>query len=72
MEVFRKNPFKPNVIENNPTAFGLRTKEIIFSITSLLNDNSIFITGARGIGKSSLGLQLQKVLSGDNLSLIHI
>ncbi|MEZ7496819.1 hypothetical protein QO206_15085 [Leeuwenhoekiella aequorea] len=69
MEVFRKNPFKPNVIENNPTAFGLRTKEIIFSITSLLNDNSIFITGARGIGKSSLGLQLQKVLSGDNTLL---
>jgi len=69
MEEVRKNPFKPNVIENNPTAFGLRTKEIIFSITSLLNQNSIFITGSRGIGKSSLGLQLQKVLTGDNTLL---
>ncbi|QXP69994.1 hypothetical protein H0I29_15460 [Polaribacter sp. R2A056_3_33] len=65
----KKNPFKPNVIENNPTAFGLRTKEIVFSITSLLNDNSIFITGSRGIGKSSLGLQLQKVMSGNETLL---
>lgn len=69
MEEVRKNPFKPNVVENNPTAFGLRTKEIIFSVTSLLNHNSIFITGSRGIGKSSLGLQLQKVLAGDNTLL---
>ncbi|HZK96397.1 MAG TPA: AAA family ATPase [Prolixibacteraceae bacterium] len=69
MEEIRKNPFKPNVIENNPSAFGLRSKEIIFSIESLFNDNSIFITGARGIGKSSLGLQLQKVLSGDDILL---
>jgi len=69
MEEIRKNPFKPNVIENNPSAFGLRSKEIIFSIDSLYNDNSIFITGARGIGKSSLGLQLQKVLNGDTTLL---
>jgi hypothetical protein len=69
MVEIRKNPFKPNVIENDPSAFGLRSKEIISSIESLFNDNSIFITGSRGIGKSSLGLQLQKILNGDNTLL---
>jgi hypothetical protein len=65
----KKNAFKPNIIESNPEAFGLRTKEIINSVEALLNYQSIFITGSRGIGKSSLGSQLQKVLKGDNTLL---
>ena len=69
MDKIRTNPFKPNVVENNPSAFGLRSKEIVFSIESLFNDNSLFITGSRGIGKSSMGLQLQKVIAGDDTLL---
>jgi len=69
MREIRTNPFKPNDIENNPSAFGLRSKEIVYSIETLFNENNLFITGARGIGKSSLGLQLQKILSGENTLL---
>lgn len=62
----RKSPFKVNKIESDPDAFGLRYKEIISCSESLFNNRSIIISGPRGIGKSSLGNQMQKALEGDN------
>lgn len=65
----RRSPFKVDRIESDPNAFGLRAKEILTSLEALFNDRSILITGLRGIGKSSLGRQLQNVLQGDNTLL---
>jgi hypothetical protein len=65
----KKSPFKVNRIESNPDAFGLRYKEIISCCESLYNNRSVLISGPRGIGKSSLGNQLQKALEGDRTLL---
>lgn len=69
MATLRRSPFKADKVENDPNAFGLRVKEIIACAESLFNDRSILISGPRGIGKSSLGNQLQKMLGGDQTLL---
>src|SRR5689334_15894417 len=69
MAILRKTPFKVNKIESDPDAFGLRPKEIISCSESLYNNRSILTSGPRGIGKSSLGNQMQKVLEGDRTLL---
>lgn len=69
MVKIKRSPFKVNIVENNPHAFGLRYKEIIASLDALYNNRSIVISGQRGIGKSSMGCQLQNVLEGDNTLL---
>ena len=65
MAKLKKSPFKANRIEGNPDAFGLRHKEIIACSEGLFNSRSILISGPRGIGKSSLGNQMQKTLEGN-------
>lgn len=65
----KKSPFKVNRVENDPDAFGLRYKEIISCCESLYNNRSVIISGPRGIGKSSLGNQMQKALEGDKTLL---
>lgn len=69
MGKLRRSPFKVNMVEKDPNALGLRAKEIIVSAEALYNDRSILISGPRGIGKSSLGIQLQTTLEGDNTLL---
>ena len=64
-----KSPFKANRIETDPRAFGLRPKEIVDSTRALLNDKSVLISGPRGIGKSSLGEQIQTIMKGNNILL---
>jgi DNA-binding MarR family transcriptional regulator len=69
MGKLRRSPFKVNRIENDPNAFGLRVKETVVCAEALFNDLSILISGPRGIGKSSLGSQLQRILEGDSTLL---
>lgn len=69
MPIFIKSPFKCNRIEDDPLTYGLRDDIIKSSILELMNDQSILISGARGIGKSSLCAQLQAVLNGDDTLL---
>jgi hypothetical protein len=69
MGKLRRSPFKNNTVENDPKAFGLRVKETLDCFDALYNDRSILISGPRGIGKSSQGYQLQRVLQGDNTLL---
>lgn len=69
MVTLKASPFKVDTVENDPQGFGLRTKEIIACAKALYNNQSILISGPRGIGKSSLGLQMQKVMEGDNTLL---
>lgn len=69
MGILIRTPFKSNSLETDPYVYGLRPIIIKTAITELYNDKSILITGTRGIGKSSLSYQLQKVLSGNNVIL---
>ncbi len=69
MNKLRKSPFKLDKIEKNPTGFGLRIKQITECFQNLYNNRSLIISGPRGIGKSSLGVQLQNVFAGDNTLL---
>ena len=69
MGIFLKSPFKSNRLETNPYTYGLREDVIRESVVELLNDRSILLTGSRGIGKSSLGFQLQNILQGDTTLL---
>lgn len=64
-----KSPFKVERSEKDPHAFGLRKKEIIDCVRAIYNNRNVLISGARGIGKSSLGQQMQIVLQGDSTLL---
>src|SRR3954464_6811844 len=65
MESIRKSPFKVARIESDPRAFGRRIDDVRDSATALYNRRNVLISGPRGIGKSSLGSQLQTVYDGD-------
>ncbi|MGH7496061.1 MAG: ATP-binding protein [bacterium] len=71
MSKLRRSPFKVNIPEKNPNAFGLRTKEISACAEALFNYRNVLISGPRGIGKSSLANQLQTILEGDNTLLLR-
>jgi hypothetical protein len=65
MEQLRKSPFKPDRIEGNPSAYGIRPEEVKTCTTALFNSRSLLISGERGIGKSSLAIQLSNLYAGD-------
>jgi len=65
MAHLKRSPFKIDRIESDPKAFGLRITEISTCLESLYNGRNILISGTRGIGKSSLGSQLQTVYQGE-------
>lgn len=65
MPPIRRSPFKVNKIERDPEAYGLRIMEIIDSVEALYNNRSILLSGQRGIGKTSMGIQLQEVMKGN-------
>lgn len=69
MSVLIKTPFRSNMLETDPYVYGLRPNIIRNCIVELFNNKSVLITGTRGIGKSSLGYQLQRILDGDNTVL---
>jgi hypothetical protein len=65
MNIVVKSPFKCNKIEDDPENYGIRVEQVKDSIISIFNNISLLISGPRGIGKSSLGAQLQNLLEGD-------
>ncbi|WP_455714656.1 AAA family ATPase, partial [Anaerosporobacter sp.] len=69
MSIIVKTPFKSDGLETDPMVYGLRPSELRQGIIQLYNDKSLLITGSRGIGKSSLCYQLQKIMQGDNIIL---
>jgi|GEM_PF-3045913 len=69
MSIIIKTPFSFDKLATDPLSYGLRESIIKDCIRELYNDKSILITGARGIGKSSLSYQLQNVLSGEDILL---
>ena len=64
-----ESPFKIDQIEDNAKAFGLRIQELEICINYIFNKQNILLYGSRGIGKSSFGFQLQKILTGDTTLL---
>lgn len=71
MGILIKSPFHSNNMETNPALYGLRPTIIYDTVGELFNDKNILITGTRGIGKSSLSYQLQRILNGDKEILIR-
>lgn len=69
VEDLRRSPFKVARIESDPTAFGRRVTEVRACASALFNRRHILISGPRGIGKSSLGSQLQTAYGGNNTLL---
>ena len=65
MDVLRTSPFKVDKIESDPQAFGRRVEDIRACASALLSRRHVLISGPRGIGKSSLGSQLQTAYQGD-------
>lgn len=56
----------------DPERFSGRVRQIESGCALLLNCTSIFIHGVRGIGKSSLALQLERIANGDKRLLARI
>lgn len=69
MSIIIKTPFRSSDLETDPVVYGLRPEELRQGIYQLYNDKSLFITGTRGIGKSSFCYQLQKIIKGDDTLL---
>jgi len=69
MAYLSESPFKIDQIEDNAKAFGLRIQELEICINHIFNRQNILLYGSRGIGKSSFGFQLQKILTGDTTLL---
>lgn len=69
MQTLRKSPFKVGSIEDDPHAYGLRIETIVKCIQALYDNRNLLISGERGIGKSSLGRQLQYVMEGQKTLL---
>lgn len=65
----KKNPFTPQDPINDPQKFAGRSVSVANAIDSLFNGKNILISGQRGVGKSSLAIQLLNVLKGNEALL---
>lgn len=59
------NPFIPQDPAIDPKKFSGRRDSIINAVDCLFNNKNLLITGARGIGKSSIAYQLINLAQGD-------
>lgn len=64
--LMKKNPFTPQDPLVDPKKFAGRRAHFHNAVDALYNSKNILITGARGIGKSSIAYQLLYLASGDN------
>lgn len=71
MSILLKTPFRSNTLETDPYVYGVRPEIIRSAVTELYNEKSVLITGARGIGKSSLCYQLQRIINGEKTILLR-
>lgn len=62
----KKNPFTPQDPVYNPDKFAGREVAVVNAVDSLFNGKNVLISGHRGVGKSSLAIQLINALKGDN------
>ena len=63
------NPFLPGRIMNDPTRYAGRN-ELVLEAHRYLNDfRNVFITGQRGVGKSSLATQITRIIKNDKIAL---
>jgi len=63
--IIKNNPFTPQDPISDPRKFVGRKDSILNAIDSLFNGKNILIAGHRGIGKSSLALQLLYATEGE-------
>jgi CspA family cold shock protein len=68
----KPNPFTPQDPITDPHKFAGRAEALINAIDCLYNNKNILITGARGIGKSSLSYQLVNLTKGDRTLIDRI
>jgi cold shock CspA family protein len=63
--VLKRNPFTPQDPVTDPRKFAGRRDVLRSAVDSIFNAKNLLITGARGIGKSSLAYQLLYMTQGD-------
>jgi len=67
------NAFRPNSEIENPAAFAGRTREVRNLTDALLTDRSCpVIYGERGLGKTSLAVQMARIALGDSALLEQV
>ncbi|KZN39848.1 cold shock domain-containing protein [Pseudoalteromonas luteoviolacea] len=65
----KKNPFTPQDPVYDPHKFAGRSESVANAVDSLYNGKNVLVSGHRGVGKSSLSIQLLNVLKGNPLLL---
>lgn len=70
----KRNPFTTNLPLDNPNIFSGREQEIFYMVNSLYQTGygkpkHVFVSGERGIGKSSYVKQIELIASGDTTLL---
>ncbi len=73
-KVLKTNPFRPGKPITDPELFAGRKEELSLLVDALYqtgtkNANHIIVTGGRGIGKSSLVNQIDRLSGGDKTLL---
>ena len=68
----KPNPFTPQDPVTDPRKFAGRTDVLINTIDCLFNNKNVLVTGARGMGKSSVAYQLVKLTRGDRTLIDRI
>lgn len=68
----RLNPFTPQHPVTDPKKFAGRVDVLVNTIDCLFNNKNVLVTGARGVGKSSVAYQLIKLTRGDRTLIDRI
>ena len=66
VNTLKRNPFTPQDPVYDPRKFAGRSVSVINAIDSLFNGKNVLVSGHRGVGKSSLAIQLLNVLKGND------
>jgi hypothetical protein len=61
------NPFNAQGPVMDPARFAGRSHQLKLAIEALFNRRNLLLTGSRGVGKTSIALQLQGVMQGDSI-----
>jgi cold shock CspA family protein len=64
--ILKDNPFTPQDPITDPNKFAGRAEAMLNAVDLIFNNKNILVTGARGIGKSSVAYQLINLAGGDD------